>query len=188
MPWRRIQVLNSDEAARDILARLDEPYRNADPNKFRTILHNMSRLPWEQNGLPRWGDFERGPTPAEGHIGAAGQVALRARRLIHDRFVADDARVAEMIASSQNYRNYIAELKRSAYHLCTLCHRQRPGADLSFQHYTMDRLGREMQDDVAIVCAEHTGAPCRALVRLALVERARLEAEEAAASTEGRLF
>jgi hypothetical protein len=52
----------------------------------------------------------------------------------------------------------------------------------------MDRIGRETLNDIAIVCAEHTWAPCRALVRLALVERARLEAEEAAASTEGRLF
>jgi len=157
MKWSRHEFLHSDEAARDIIARLDLEFRAIDPNKFRCIVDPLDKKTYEDGGLHRFTNRQCS-TPEESLIGKLKKWD-EVRTHMHSEEYDTDTPDKQAMRS---------RCKRAHGYQCAACGAVRHGDMLEVHHYTYERLGSERDDDVCCVCSPtKTGMPCHLLLDLA---------------------
>lgn len=155
--YSRSQILNSDEAARSIIARLSPPFNAIDTNHFRRIVDSRDKRSEENGGLPRF--KRRDPQPQDGTLAARVAKWADGRDNPHSDEYRDRLR-------SPEYREWRLRVMRRLGFQCAGCGRVTTGDNLEVHHYTYERLGHELDGDVCCVCSPDTGRPCHAFLDL----------------------
>lgn len=158
MQWTRHQVLNSDEAARAVITRLPDKFRNIDCNHFRRVADVLEKKGIKNGGFPLFTNRKGGST--EESL-AAKVDAWSAARTHENHSPEYEKRMADL--------EWKASVKRARDFQCAACGGIYLGPDLEVHHYTYDRLGAERPDDVCCVCSPLTGRRCHALLDLARI-------------------
>lgn len=158
MLWTRHQILNSDEAARAIIARLPSEFRSIDANHFRRIADPLEKIGHDKGGFPRFSDRENRPE--------ADILSDRLQRWNESREHIHSEKYAEELTSDE-YRDKCRRWKELGDYRCRACGEQRPGDMLEVHHYTYVRIGCERDEDVCCVCSPKTKRPCHALLDFA---------------------
>lgn len=156
MRWQRKQVLNSDEAAMDVISRLPLEFRDIDTNKFRHIADYLDKIPADEGGMPSF--MSRRTTSREDRIFSA--LKKWEQRRSHDHSAAYDL-------DSPDRAEWRRKIKALKGYQCACCGEFRVGELLQVHHYHYRRLGDEELGDVCCVCSPETGSPCHMLLDFA---------------------
>lgn len=162
--WTRSEILESDEAAQEIIARLPADFRDISSSKFRKVCNKWDKVAARRGGFPRHpsrasgDDVSGSDVPAYATPLAAIKKWDSGRSHKHSEEYCDDS--PERIA-------WRAEAKRKRDYMCVCCGEVRVGELLQVHHYNYQRLGREDDCDVCVVCSPETGMPCHMLLDLA---------------------
>lgn len=157
MKWTRSQFLQSDEAARDVIARLPEEFRSIDCNFYRRCTNSIDKLSADKGGFARW-DGKQSPTKQTSLINALSKWDQSRDRNHSEEYDTD----------TEERRNKRSDWKRMAGYRCAACGDVRTGVDLEIHHYTYERFGCELDEDVCCVCnPQTTGMPCHPLLDFA---------------------
>lgn len=156
MRWKRKQVLNSDEAAMDIISRLPIEFRDIDTNKFRNIADGLDKVPAVKGGMPSFTNRE--PSPPEERICTILERWSEGREHIHSEQYETD---------SPERAAWRRKIKSDNGFQCACCGEFRTGELLQVHHYHYRSLGEEHPADVCCVCSPDTGSPCHMLLDFA---------------------
>ena len=159
MDWTRSQILNSDEAARTIIARLPGEFRSIDTNHFRRLADSLEKRSANKGGFPHF-------HPDREHATLEDSLMKRLQSWNDDRSHFHSPEYEALMVSPE-YAEQKRRWKERFGYQCVACGSVRLSHLLEIHHYTYDRLGRERDEDVCCVCSPSTGFPCHALLDLA---------------------
>ena len=170
MMYTRAEVLNSQDAARDVIARLPDKFRAMSTTMFRHFADGLDKTKAENGGMPLFS--ERAAPDKEKQIVAK----LNTWREEHETQHSDEYK---RIMASPEHRERCREWKRFFGYTCGACGKVRAAHHLEIHHYHYRTLGYEIaqdeeggRQDVCAVCAPSTGSACHALLDIAREMRA----------------
>lgn len=159
----RSEILQSDEAARETIARMDIEFRSIDANQFRRITNSLDKKTYTDGGLYPWG----GERPPRDHRKCAVDAIDKwSKERTHEHS-------EEYELDTPERREQKAAWKRKFGCRCAACGIVSNGDALEIHHYTYERLNHERDEDVCCVCSlKKTGRRCHILLDLAKEESA----------------
>lgn len=154
--WKRRDVLNSDEAARDVISRLPIEFRDIDTNRFRRVCDGLDKKSAADGGFVN--------LRTSGHRSYSDRVCDMLERWSEGR---EHIHSEEYETDSAERAAWRRKIKSDNGFQCACCGEFRTGELLQVHHYHYRSLGEEHPADVCCVCSPETGSPCHMLLDFA---------------------
>jgi hypothetical protein len=151
--WKRKDILNSDEAAMDVISRLPVEFRDIDTNKFRRICDVLDKKSAKDGGFTHL--REKNSRSSVDRVCDVLKKWSESREHLHSE---------EYERESQERADWRSRVKSRERYQCACCGEFRVSELLQIHHYHYRNLGQEHPDDVCCVCSPETGMPCHMML------------------------